>query len=46
MMDKVSIFRSPNKVIFGNGVVSQVGDEAAKMGAGKASPMPVWSKVA
>ena len=36
MMDKVSIFRSPNKVIFGNGVAPQVGDEAAKMGARKA----------
>ncbi len=36
MMDKVNIFRSPNKVIFGNGVVSQVGDEAVGMGAKKA----------
>jgi alcohol dehydrogenase class IV len=35
-MDKVNIFRSPNKLIFGNGVVSQVGDEVAKMGARKA----------
>ncbi len=35
-MDAVSIFRSPNKVIFGNGVVSQVGDEVARMGARKA----------
>ena len=36
MMDKVNIFRSPNKVIFGNGVVTQVGAEAEKMGAKKA----------
>lgn len=35
-MDAVSIFRSPNKVIFGNGVVAQVGDEVVRMGAKKA----------
>ena len=35
-MNKVNIFRSPNKIIFGNGTVSQVGAEAEKMGAGKA----------
>ena len=35
-MNKVSIFRSPNKVIFGNGVASQVGAEVAKKGARKA----------
>ena len=36
VMDKVNIFRSPNKVIFGNGTDSQVGAEVAKLGAGKA----------
>ena len=36
IMNKVNIFRSPNKVIFGNGTVSQVGVEAEKMGARKA----------
>ena len=36
IMNKVNVFRSPNKVIFGNGTVSQVGAEVAKMGAGKA----------
>ncbi|MBM4447847.1 MAG: iron-containing alcohol dehydrogenase [Chloroflexi bacterium] len=36
MMDAVNIFRSPNKLIFGNGVVSQVGAEVARMGAKKA----------
>jgi len=36
IMNKVNIFRSPNKVIFGNGTVSQVGAEAAKIGARKA----------
>ena len=35
-MNKVNIFRSPNKIIFGNGTVSQVGAEVGKMGAGKA----------
>ena len=35
-MNKVNIFRSPNKIIFGNGTVSQVGAEVEKMGAGKA----------
>ena len=35
-MNKVSIFRSPNKVIFGNGVASQVGAEVEKKGAKKA----------
>ena len=35
-MNKVNIFRSPNKVIFGNGVVSQVGAEVEKKGARKA----------
>ncbi|MEE9366605.1 MAG: iron-containing alcohol dehydrogenase, partial [Dehalococcoidales bacterium] len=34
-MNKVNIFRSPNKIIFGNGVVSQVGAEVEKMGAAK-----------
>lgn len=36
IMNKVNIFRSPNKVIFGNGTVSQVGAEVEKMGARKA----------
>ena len=36
IMNKVNIFRSPNKVIFGNGTVSLVGAEAEKMGARKA----------
>ncbi|HET6478274.1 MAG TPA: iron-containing alcohol dehydrogenase [Dehalococcoidales bacterium] len=36
IMNKVNIFRSPNKVIFGNGTVSQVGVEVEKMGARKA----------
>lgn len=35
-MNKVSIFLSPNKVIFGNGTVSQVGKEAELLGARKA----------
>ncbi len=35
-MNKVNIFRSPNKIIFGNGTVFQVGAEVEKMGAGKA----------
>ncbi len=35
LMNKVNIFRSPNKIIFGNGVVSQVGAEVEKMGAAK-----------
>lgn len=35
-MNKVNVFRSPNKVIFGNGTVSLVGAEVAKMGARKA----------
>lgn len=35
-MNKVNIFRSPNKIIFGNGTVSQVGAEVEKMGARKA----------
>lgn len=35
IMNKVNIFRSPNKVIFGNGTVSLVGAEAEKMGARK-----------
>jgi len=35
-MNNVNIFRSPNKIIFGNGTVSQVGTEVEKMGAGKA----------
>ncbi|MBU2534808.1 MAG: iron-containing alcohol dehydrogenase [Chloroflexi bacterium] len=35
-MNKVNIFRSPNKIIFGNGTVSQVGAEVEKMGSGKA----------
>jgi alcohol dehydrogenase class IV len=34
-MNKVNIFRSPNKVIFGNGVASQVGAEVEKKGARK-----------
>lgn len=36
MMNKVNIFLSPNKVIFGNGTVSQVGKEAAQLNAKKA----------
>ncbi len=35
-MNQVNIFRSPNRVIFGNGTVSQVGAEAARIGARKA----------
>ncbi len=35
-MDRVHIFRSPNKVIFGNGTASQAGAEVAKIGARKA----------
>lgn len=35
-MNKVNIFRSPNRVIFGNGTVSQVGAEVARIGARKA----------
>jgi len=36
MMDSVNIFRSPNKVVFGNGVVSQVGAEVQRLGGRKA----------
>ena len=36
MMNKVNTFLSPNKVIFGNGTVSQVGKEAAQLNAKKA----------
>ena len=36
MMNKVNTFLSPNKVIFGNGTVSQVGKEAAQFNAKKA----------
>ncbi|MBA7641208.1 1,3-propanediol dehydrogenase [subsurface metagenome] len=35
-MNRINIFLSPNKVIFGNGTVSQVGKEAELFGAGKA----------
>lgn len=35
-MNRTNIFLSPNKVIFGNGTVSQVGKEAELFGAGKA----------
>lgn len=36
MMTKANTFLSPNKVILGNGVASQVGKEAEKLGTGKA----------
>jgi len=36
MMTKANTFLSPNKVILGNGVVSQVGKEAEKLGTEKA----------
>jgi len=36
MMTKVNTFLSPKKIIFGNGVVSEVGKEAKKLGAEKA----------
>jgi alcohol dehydrogenase class IV len=36
MMTKMNIFFSPNKIIFGNGAVGQVGTEAKKFGARKA----------
>ena len=36
MMNKVNTFLSPNKVIFGNGTVSQVGKEAEQLNAKKA----------
>ncbi|MBU2535048.1 MAG: iron-containing alcohol dehydrogenase [Chloroflexi bacterium] len=36
MMNKVNTFLSPNKVIFGNGTVSQVGKEAEQLSAKKA----------
>jgi len=35
-MNRINIFLSPNKVIFGNGTVSQVGKEAELFGARKA----------
>ncbi len=35
-MDRVHIFRSPNRVIFGNGTASQAGAEVAKIGARRA----------
>lgn len=36
MMTKANTFLSPNKIILGNGVVSQVGKEAEKLGTEKA----------
>ena len=36
MLNKVNLFISPNKVIFGNATASQVGKEAAQFGAKKA----------
>ena len=36
MMTKVNTFHSPNKIMFGNGAVSHVGEEARKLGAEKA----------
>jgi alcohol dehydrogenase len=36
MLDKVNVFLSPNKLIFGNGTVGQVGMEAAQFKAKKA----------
>ena len=36
MMTKVNTFQSPNKIMFGNGAVSHVGEEARKLGAEKA----------
>ena len=32
MMTKMNVFFSPNKIIFGNGAVVQVGEEAKKFG--------------